>query len=112
VPHNADRHRAPLFAALALAAMAAGCTHVYGDRRESVSFHAGDAVAANKVAQMIDPWPDYAADRNIPADGQRSQRAVERYRTNRVTPLSTTNTSSTPFVPVLAPAPSGGAATP
>jgi hypothetical protein len=104
-----DRRRLRrLLAALACAAPLLGCTHQYVDRRDSVSFAAGDAMAANRVAQMVDPWPAEAANRNIPHNGQRMQRAVERYRTNRTTPLSTTGTSSTPYVPVLAPASPGG----
>jgi hypothetical protein len=97
-----------LLIAIALTAPAAGCTHYYDDRREGISFHAGDAVAANKVAQTIDPWPAAAADRHVPADGYRMQRAVERYRDNRTTPLAAAGTSSTQYVPVMAPAPAGG----
>ena len=37
----------------------AGCSEMYYDRRETVSLGAGDAVATNKVAQMVDPWPRY-----------------------------------------------------
>ena len=98
-------------ALLAFGLTASACTHVYDDRRETVSLHAGDAIAANKVAQMIDPWPEYAANRNIASDGQRAQRAIERYRTNRITPLSTTSTSSAPYA-APAGAPTPGAAGP
>jgi len=81
--------------ALAFAALLGGCADVYWDRREGVAFHSGDAVAANKVVHMIDPWPAAAANRNIHSDGQRMQRAAERYRTNKTTPLVTTTTSPT-----------------
>ena len=30
---------------------------MYLDRRDTVSFAAGDAVATNKVTHMVDPWP-------------------------------------------------------
>ncbi|MCC7346229.1 MAG: pilus assembly protein [Variibacter sp.] len=106
------RWRLRLAAALSLGLLASACTHVYDDRRDTVSLHAGDAIAANKVAQMIDPWPDYAANRNIASDGQRAQRAIERYRTNRITPLATTSTSSAPYAtPAAAPTPAAPATT-
>ena len=83
--------------ALAVAAMLGGCADIYYDRRETVTFHAGDAVASNKVVQIIDPWPRAAANRNIESNGERMQRAVERYRTNKTTPLMPTSTSSAGF---------------
>jgi hypothetical protein len=86
-----------LVPALALAALLGGCADIYYDRRETVTFHAGDAVATNKVTHMIDPWPRAAANRNIEANGERMQGAVERYRTNKTTPLATTATSSAGF---------------
>jgi hypothetical protein len=91
---------------LAFAATLGGCADIYYDRRDSIAFHAGDAVEANKVAQIIDPWPRASADRNVEAEGQRMQRAIERYRTNKTTPLSTTATSSVQY------APSSGGGTP
>jgi hypothetical protein len=91
--------------ALALGAttLLGACTDMYLDRRDSVSFEAGDAVAANKVTHMIDPWPVYAGNRNIAFDGERMQAAAERYRTNKVTPLATAQTSSVQYAPVVAP---------
>jgi len=97
--------RSNRLAVLALAAttLLGACTDMYLDRRDSVSFGAGDAVAVNKITQMIDPWPPYAGNRNIAFDGERMQAAAERYRTNKVTPLSTAATSSVQYAPVLAP---------
>src|SRR5207253_11447896 len=86
--------------ALAAATALGGCTDMYLDRRDTVSFAAGDAVAANKVTHMIDPWPPYAGDRNIAFDGERMAAAAERYRTNKVTPLVGTGTSSVKYEPV------------
>jgi hypothetical protein len=85
--------------ALAVAAMLGGCADIYYDRRETVTFHAGDAAASNKVIHTIDPWPRVAANRNIETQGERMQRAIERYRTNKTTPLMTTSTSSAGFAP-------------
>jgi hypothetical protein len=96
--------RSNRLAVLALAAPLLGaCTDMYLDRRDTVSFAAGDAVAVNKVTHMVDPWPPYAGNRNIAFDGERMQAAAERYRTNKVTPLATAATSSVQYAPVLAP---------
>lgn len=70
------------------------CSDMYYDRRESITFQAGDAVRANVIAQTIDPWSRASADRHIDYNGERMQRAIERYRTNKTTPLMTTSTSS------------------
>lgn len=98
-----SRNKGPLVLALAATTLTGACTDMYLDRRDSVSFGAGDAVAVNKVTHMIDPWPPYAGNRNIAFDGERMQGAAERYRTNKVTPLSTAATSSVQYAPVMAP---------
>ena len=89
--------------ALAATTLLGACTDMYLDRRDTVTFGAGDAVAANKVTQMVDPWPVYAGNRNLAFDGERMQAAAERYRTNKVTPLATAQTSSVQYAPVVAP---------
>ena len=90
-------------ATLALAAATAlgGCTDMYLDRRDTVSFAAGDAVATNKVTHMVDPWPARAGDRNIAFDGERAALAAERYRTDKVKAVSGFGTSSVKFEPML-----------
>ena len=86
----------------------AGCADadLYFDRRETISFHAGDAVASNIAVQTVDPWPRVAGNRNIPANGDRMQAAGERYRTGKTTPLKALSTSSVEFSGT----PGGGAA--
>lgn len=79
---------------LACAVPLSACSDIYFDRRESVAFHTGDAVASNITVQTVDPWPRYAGNRNLAINGERMYGAIERYRTNRVTPLVTTSTSS------------------
>ena len=86
--------------ALAAATALAGCTDMYLDRRDTVSFGAGDAVAANKVVHMVDPWPVYAGNRNIAFDGERMAAAAERYRTDKVKQPSAISTSSVKYDPV------------
>ena len=41
----------------------AGCSDIYLDHRDSVGLSSGNAVAANEITQMVDPWPaDWAPD--------------------------------------------------
>jgi type IV pilus biogenesis protein CpaD/CtpE len=80
--------------AVVLAAALGACSDIYYDRRESVSFQAGDAPKSNVIAQTIDPWSRASANRHITHNGERMQRAIDRYRTNKTTPLMTTGTSS------------------
>ena len=70
--------------ALLGAVLPAACTQ-YLDRKDTVVFSAGNAVRTNTVTHVIDPWPAHAWNNRIAFDGERMQRAVERYRTNRVT---------------------------
>jgi hypothetical protein len=76
-----------LAAAVAFGALLAGCSDpgLYLDRRDSIALDAGDALAANKVTQMYDPWPPHSGNTNIPYNGDKAASAVERYRTNKVT---------------------------
>jgi hypothetical protein len=80
--------------ALIAATALAGCSDLYFDRRESIQLSAGDDVYSNQVTHMVDPWPAQSANRNIAFDGQKMQSAVERYRTNKVTPPVNATTSS------------------
>ena len=72
-------------ATVMLGALLAGCSDVYFDRREAIALGAGDAVAANQVEQMVDPWPPYSSNKNLTFNGERMQRAVECYRIDKVT---------------------------
>jgi hypothetical protein len=82
-------------AGVLLAALLAGCSDLYYDRRETVSFAANDAVATALATQTIDPWPPASANRNIAANGVVVQSAVERYRTCQVIQPKGTSTSGT-----------------
>lgn len=87
--------------ALFAAGLVAGCadTDLYLDRRDTVSLHAGDAVASNIIVQTADPWPRVAGNKNIAFDGDRMQAAGDRYRTGKVTPLKGLETSSVGITP-------------
>jgi hypothetical protein len=83
-----------LAAALALGSILGGCSDIYYDRRETVALGAEDHIDANRVAQMVDPWPRYVEKKNIAFNGQRMQAAVERYRYNKVIPPVNATTTS------------------
>ena len=72
-------------ATAAIGSMLGGCSDLYTDRRDTISLSGGDAMAANQITQMNDPWPAHSGKTNVAFDGQRMQSAVERYRTNNVT---------------------------
>jgi len=80
--HGASRAVA---ATVMLGALLAGCSDIYFDRREAIALGAGDAVAANQVEQMVDPWPPHSSNKNLTFNGERMQRAVECYRIDKVT---------------------------
>jgi hypothetical protein len=82
------------FAAVLLSLMLGGCADIYWDRRDSVAFWGGDATASNVAIQTIDPWPPAAANRRLTTNGELAQRAAERYRTNKTTPLKPIGTTS------------------
>jgi hypothetical protein len=80
----------------------AGCSDIYFDRRDAIELSAGDAAKTNLVTHMVDPWPAASANRNIAFNGQKMQSAIERYRTNKVTPPASGSTSSSGYAPTAA----------
>jgi len=85
---------AKVVAAALTGAMLAGCSDIYSDRRETISPMVGNALAANRVAQMIDPWSKASANNNIAYSGEKMQTAYERYRTGRIIRPTHATTSS------------------
>ena len=72
----------------------AGCSDMYFDHRESIALGAGDAIATNKVAQTIDPWPPHSANNRIAFNGQLMQGAQDRYKRGKtITPVLPTTMS-------------------
>ena len=90
---RSDRTRI-IAGAVLLASVLGGCSDLYYDRRETVSFAAGDSVASAQAVQVIDPWPRAAYDRNIAYNGPRVAGAIERYRTGKIIEPKGTGTSS------------------
>lgn len=81
-----ERFARTIAAAVTLGSVLTGCSDLYYDRRDTIALSGGNAVAANEIAQMVDPWPRHSGNTNIATNGQKMQSAVERYRTNKVTP--------------------------
>lgn len=84
-------------------ALLAGCSE-YLDRRETISPSAGNAVAANQITQMVDPWPRDSADKNIAFNGDRMEAAFTRYRTGKVIQPRGMDTSASYVQPPPTPA--------
>jgi hypothetical protein len=80
--------------AVLLGSLLAGCSDLYYDRRETVTFAAGNSVASAQAVQGIDPWPAAAYNRNIAYNGPRVAGAIERYRTGKIIEPKGTGTSS------------------
>jgi hypothetical protein len=82
-------------AALLLGVTLSGCSDIYFERRDTVSVVSGEAMAANRVTHMIDPWPRASGNRNIAYNGEKAALAAECYRTGRVTtPIGATTSSA------------------
>jgi hypothetical protein len=106
---RSDRMRIVAGAVL-LAAALAGCSDLYYDRRETVSFAADEAVAASQATQIIDPWPPASANRNVVSSGPVVAGALERYRTCQIIPPRATTTSGTSGYAAAQPTPQLGCA--
>jgi len=77
---------------LAICCLAPGaCSNQYFERKDSITFSAGDAVATNEAVQIPDPWPPGSQNNNIPMDGVKAALAIERYRAGGAAPPSTSN---------------------
>jgi hypothetical protein len=89
-----SRLRWTLGLTLACSFVLTACSDLYLDRRETVSFGAGDAVASDAALQTIDPWPPASANRDVRSNGPRMAGAIERYRTGKVIQPQGLGTSS------------------
>ena len=103
MPWRSETKTRAVTGAVLLASLLGGCSDIYYDRRETVSFAANDSVATAQAVQTIDPWPPAASNRNIAYNGPRVAGAVERYRTGKIIEPQGTGTSSG-----YAPAPQAG----
>ena len=67
--------------ALVLTLGLSGCNQ-YFDRQEAITLGVGDAVAQNKAAHTIHPWPAGSRDPKHATNGARALIAVRRYENN------------------------------
>jgi hypothetical protein len=72
-------HRAKLTLVIIASLHLAACDN-YMDRRDSVTFGAGDAIAANKAMQIIDPWPQSARTIQHGVSGEQAEAIMEKFR--------------------------------
>jgi len=84
-------------AAVLLGVMLGGCSDLYWDRRDTVTLHSGEAMAANVVTETIDPWSKASGNRNIAYSGEKAAVAAERYRSGRIIPPVNATTSSASY---------------
>jgi hypothetical protein len=70
----------PLIALLALLASGVSACDRYLDRRDQVTFGTGDSIAANRAAQIIDPWPAAARTIEHGISGEQAEEALARMR--------------------------------
>ena len=89
--------------ALLLGATLGGCSDIYFDRRDGISVVSGEAMATNRVTQMIDPWPAASGNRTIAYDGQKAATAAECYRLGKVIKPVSAITSSAAYGQVTTP---------
>ncbi|MEM8973251.1 MAG: hypothetical protein AAGD43_14420 [Pseudomonadota bacterium] len=61
-----------------LALSLAGCRDYFA-RKDTLNYGGGNAVAENKVAQTIDPWPPRAFKKSQVTNGERMREAAKRY---------------------------------
>ena len=107
MPRHSNKTRVVAGAVL-LGSLVGGCSDIYYDRRETVTFAAGEANAAAVATQIIDPWPAASANRNIVSNGSRVAGAIERYRTGKIIPPKGTGTNSAGFDPAAVSQQGGG----
>ena len=93
MPDRSKAEPAALRSAIAISSLAAslavaGCSSTIGfddpfadylQRTALVSTTGGDAQAANTTMQTATPWPRHANDTNIPANGARLVKVINRY---------------------------------
>ena len=89
------RRAVDLFFLAGCAAFLGGCSE-YHDRRDTLRRNTGEAVQNNIVMHQIDPWPVHAFVVPRTTSGEKTQRAVERYRNPGAASSSTQTTSPAP----------------
>lgn len=63
---------------VSIAVLLSGCRDYFA-RQDTLQFGGGNAVAENKVAQTIDPWPREAFKKSQVTNGERMHKAAKKY---------------------------------
>jgi hypothetical protein len=74
------RSKAPFIAVVLLTGCGLTACDRYLDRRDQVTFGVGDSIAANKAAQIIDPWPAAARTVEQGISGEQAEAALDKLR--------------------------------
>jgi hypothetical protein len=74
------------------------------ERKDTLGYASGDAIAWNKAVHTIDPWPAASADTAIPVSGRRVAAAIERYENGGAPPAQGGPPGLVPLIP-MAPGP-------
>ena len=72
-----------LLGVAAIAFGLSGCSNQYFERKDTITFGAGDAVAWNNAQMIADPTPRYASNTNIVTPGETAARAGSDYAHGR-----------------------------
>jgi hypothetical protein len=92
----------------ALVALHLAACDKYVDRRDQITFGSGDAVAFNKAAQIIDPWPAQARTVTHGMRGEQAEAALNKLR-KREAGEEGGGAGGAPAASQLSPAPAAGA---
>ena len=85
---------ARLILSFGLLASLAGCNDTF-DHNDRLTPYSGEAMAANRVAQMVDPWPSSSRSPKFGANGERMQKAITNYKGGAASaPSSSTSSGS------------------
>lgn len=94
----------PILAAMTVAAFALSACAEHVERSDKIRLDAGDAVAQNKVMQMIDPWPRHAERTHIHHDGQRANKVMKSYHERAARVEQSSSAAASPAAAPAAPA--------
>lgn len=99
---------AKLLLAAAASLGVCACSNEYFERSDKIRFSAGDAVATNSAVQIPNPNPPRSGDTNIPMDGVKAQKAIEKYRAGDqkkggglMVPVIGADSNSSPYEPTI-----------
>jgi hypothetical protein len=76
-----------------LCVLLAGCTDYY-DHNDHLTPYSGEGIAANRVAQMVDPWPTASRSPRYGVHGERMLRAISNYKTGTIPSASSSSSGS------------------